>query len=82
MSSRIRDPILIYKVFWIIKIVESISKDSTFNFSISPICTREEPKTGKPIYFNPDVEDEVITDLVSNKLDRSLVNPPNKVWGE
>ena len=31
------------------------------------------------MYFTPEVEDEVIRDAFSHKLDRPLVNPPNKV---
>ena len=30
--------------------------------------------------FTQDVEDEVIMEAVSQKLDRTLVNPRNKVW--
>ena len=34
----------------------------------------EEPRTGKPIYFTPEADDELIREAVSNKLDRYLVN--------
>ena len=34
----------------------------------------DDPITGKPIYFTPEADDEIIRDAVSNKLDRSLVN--------
>ena len=30
--------------------------------------------------FTPEVEDKVIRDEVSNKLDRPIVNPSNKFW--
>ena len=30
--------------------------------------------------FNSETEDEVIREVVSHKLDRSLVKPSNKVW--
>ena len=30
--------------------------------------------------FNPEAEDEVIREAVSQKLDRSLVKPSKKVW--
>ena len=30
--------------------------------------------------FNPEADDEVIRESVSQKLDRSLVKPSNKVW--
>ena len=32
------------------------------------------------MYFTPEVEYEVISDEVSQKLDRTIVNPRNKVW--
>ena len=51
-----------------------------FNFVFASICTKEEPITGKPIYFTPEVEDEIIREVVSQKRDRPLVNPSNKVW--
>ena len=70
-----RDPIWILQVFWIFKIVGSISIYSTFNPDFSSICTREEPRTGKPKYFTPEDEDEVIREAVSQKLDIPLVNP-------
>ena len=53
----------------------SISKYSSFNFALASICTRDEPKTGKPMYFTPEVEDEVIREAVSHKLDKPIVNP-------
>ena len=30
--------------------------------------------------FTPEVEDEVIKEAVSHKIDRTLFNSPNKVW--
>ena len=30
--------------------------------------------------FTQEVEDEVISEAVSHKLDRNLINPSNKVW--
>ena len=56
----------------------SISGIYTFNFA--SIITRYEPRTGKPVDFTPEVEDEVIRDAVLHKSDRNLVNPLNKVW--
>ena len=32
--------------------------------------------------FTPGFEDDVIREAVSHKLDRALVNPSNKVWGD
>ena len=60
--------------------VGSISRYSTFNFDFYSIFTREDPRTGKTIYFTPEVEDKVIRESFSYKLYRSLVNPPKKVW--
>ena len=62
------------------KIVGSISRDYKFNFDFASICTREEPRTEKPIYFTPEAEYGVIREAVSQKLDRSLVNTSNKFW--
>ena len=42
------------------KIVGSIWRYSTFNFTFASVCTREEPRTGKQIYFTSEVEYEVI----------------------
>ena len=56
----------------------SISRYSTFNFAFESICTKEEPITGKPIYFTPEDEDEVMREVVSYKLYRPLVNPSKK----
>ena len=53
------------KFSWFCKRVGSISIDSTFNFAFESIYTREDLIIGKPIYFTPEVEDEVIRDAVS-----------------
>ena len=37
-------------------------------------------RTGKPMGFISEVEDEVIREAVSHKLNRHLVNPSNKAW--
>ena len=44
-------------------------------FYHASICTKKEPRTGKPIDFTPEAEDEVIRKAVSQKLDRSMFNP-------
>ena len=44
----------------------SISIYSTFNFVLAYICTREDPITGKPMDFNPEVEYEVVMEAVSH----------------
>ena len=62
------------------KRVGSISIYFIFNFPFASIFTRGDPRTGRPIDFTPEVEDEFISEAVSQKLDRPLVNPPNKVW--
>ena len=51
-----------------------------FNFLFVSIFTRGDLRTGRPMDFTPEVEDEFISEAVSQKLDRPLVNPPNKVW--
>ena len=56
----------------------SISIYSTSNFNFSYISIREETISGKPMDFTPEVEDEVIRNLLSQKLDKTLVNPSNK----
>ena len=56
----------------------SISRYSTFKFFLSSLCTREEPRTDKPVYFTPESEYEVIRDTVSHKLDGLIVNPYKK----
>ena len=53
----------------------SISIDSTFNFAFAYIFKKEDPRTGKPVDFTPEEEDEVIRDPVSHKLDRPIINP-------
>ena len=58
----------------------SISRYSTFNFSFSSIVTSQDPRTCKPKDFTPEVEDEVIRDAVSYKLEIPLVNPSDKFW--
>ena len=58
----------------------SISRYSTFNFAFAYIYIRNEPITGKPMDFTTEVEDEVIRDAVSHKLDILIVNPSNKFW--
>ena len=58
----------------------SISRDTTFKFAFASICKKEETITGKTTDFIPEVEDKVIMEAVSHKLDRPLANPPNKVW--
>ena len=58
----------------------SISIYFKFNFAFATIYTREDPIIGNPIYFTPEVEDEIISDTVSQKSDRPIVNPSNKVW--
>ena len=50
----------------------------TFNFAFESICTREDERTGNPINFIPEAEDEVIREAISHKLDRPLVNPLNR----
>ena len=40
----------------------------------------EDSRTGKPMDFIPEVEDEVIRESVSYKLYISIVNPLNKNW--
>ena len=47
----------------------SISRYYTFNFAFASICKKVEPRTGKPKGFTPEVEDEVIRETVSHKLD-------------
>ena len=46
------------------KRVGSVSKYSTFNFAFVYICTNEEQKKGKPVYFTPEAEDEVIRESI------------------
>ena len=58
----------------------SISRYFTIKFAFDSICTREETRNVKPMDFNAILEDEVIRDAVSHKLDRPLVNSSNKVW--
>ena len=65
-------------VAWFCKRVGSISRDYIFNFSFVSLCTREDPRTDKPMDFTPEVEIEVIREAVSQKLDRPLVHPSNK----
>ena len=55
--------------------VGSISRDYIFFFAFTYICKKEDPRTGKPIDFTPESEDEVIWKVVSQKLYRLLVNP-------
>ena len=55
-------------------IVGSISRYSTFNFAFAYIYKREDPRTDKPMDFIRKVEDEVIMDALSHKLDRPLIN--------
>ena len=62
------------------KSVGSISIDSTFNFEFASICTRENPISGKPMDFTPEVEYGFNRDELSHTLDRPLVNPPSKFW--
>ena len=57
----------------------SISIDPTFNYNFFSLWIREDLRTGKQIYFTPEVEDEVIRDAVSHKLYIPLVNSSNKV---
>ena len=57
-----------------------ISGYYTFNFAFDSKCTRKNPRIGNLMDFTPEVEDEVIRDSVSQKLDRPLFNPSNKVW--
>ena len=64
------------------KRVGSILRYSTFHFVFASIFTKEEKITGKPIGFTTEDEDEVIMEELSQKLDRHLVNLPNKVWRE
>ena len=55
----------IFSKFYIFsKRVGKISKNSTFNFVFESICTNKEPSTGKPMYFTPVYEDEVISETV------------------
>ena len=49
-------------------------------FTFTPYEKKEDPITFKPTYFTPESEDEVISESVSHKLDRPIVNPQNKVW--
>ena len=58
----------------------STSRDFTFNFSFASICTREEPRTGKPVDFIPEAQDEVIIDAVLHKLDIHQFNPSKVFW--
>ena len=60
--------------------VVSISRDSTFYFSLVSTCLKEELITCKPMDFTPESEDEVIMEVVSHKLDIPIFNPSNKVW--
>ena len=46
-------------------------------FDFSPVSTREETITGKPMNFTPEAEYEVIRDSVSQKIDIFLVNTSN-----
>ena len=78
VSFMVIDPIWIYQMFWFFNRVGSISRDPTFNFSFVAICTRKEPITGYPTDFNTDVDDEVIMEEVSHRLDITIVNPSNK----
>ena len=55
--------------------MRSISRYSTFELYFPSICKKEDPRTGMPMDFTPESEDEVIMESVSNKLDRPLVNP-------
>ena len=48
------------KFYVFFKIVGSISKYPTFNFAFAYICKMEYPRTGNPMGFTPEVEDEVI----------------------
>ena len=80
LSSRIRYPNCISKSSGFCKIMGSIYRDATSNFSVASICTREDPRIYNPMNFTPEVEDEVIREVVSHKLDRPIVNPSNKVW--
>ena len=57
----------------------SISRDSTFNLAFASIRTKGGIGIGNPMDFAPDVEDEVIREAFSNKLDRYFVNSSNKV---
>ena len=45
------------------------------NLPLPPYTKREYPITGKPMDFTSEAEDEVIREVVSQKLDRPLVNP-------
>ena len=58
----------------------SISRDSSFKFTFSSILPKDDPITDKPMYFNPEVEDEVITEVLSHKSYRPLLKSSNKVW--
>ena len=73
LSPKIQNFFGKYSIFF--KRVVSISRYSTFNCSFASICTREEPRTGNPMGFTPQVEDKVFRDSVSHKLDIPLVNP-------
>ena len=44
------------------------------------MCTRENTRIDNPMYFTKEAEGEVITESVSQKLDRTLINPSKKVW--
>ena len=58
----------------------SIPIDYTSKFLFASICTREDTRIGTIIDFTPEAEDKFISEAVSQKLDRPLVNPSNKVW--
>ena len=60
----------------------SISRDSTFDFAFSYICTKEDPRIGNKMDFTPEDDNEVIREAVSKKLYIPLFNPSKKVWRE
>ena len=47
-------------------VVGSISNNSTTNFLFNYMGTKDDPITGKPIYFTTEVENEVIRYSVSH----------------
>ena len=62
------------------KRVGLISRYSIFNFAFTSITTNEEPRTGKPVDFTPEIKDVVVWYTVSHILKRPMVKPPKNAW--
>ena len=62
------------------KLARSTSRYSILNFSFTSIRTKEYTITVNTMHFTTEVEDEDVWGVVSHRLYRTLLNPPNKVW--